>query len=102
MMNQNDKVADFAENLGQKSSSWDIMQNKYNLKQRLEKLRGIQAAQHHQTLFIKFYPIPVVGFKLGDVVTEDIADGNRSTLEGLDQTFQAGLEANFILFPKSR
>ena len=77
------------------------MQNKHNLKQRFEELRGIQAAQHHQTSFIKFYPTPAVGFNLGDIATEDIADASRSTLEGLDQTFQAGLEANFILFPKT-
>ena len=102
LMKQNNKVADFAENLVHKGSSWDIMQNKPNLKQRVEELRGIQAAQHHQTSFIKFYPTPVVGFKLGDIVTEDIADASRSSLEGLDQTLQAGLEAKFILFPKSR
>ena len=102
LMKQNNKVADFAENLVHKGSSWDIMQNKPNLKQRVEELRGIQAAQHHQTSFIKFYPTPVVGFKLGDIVTEDIADASRSTLEGPDQTLQAGLEAKFILFPKSR
>ena len=101
LMKQNNKVADFAENLVHKGSSWDIMQNKPNLKQRVEELRGIQAAQHHQTSFIKFYPTPVVGFKLGDIVTEDIADASRSTLEGLDQTLQAGLEAKFILSPKT-
>ena len=101
LMKQNNKVADFAENLMQKSSSWDIMQNKHNLKQRFEELRGIQAAQHHQTSFIKFYPTPSVGFNLGDIATEDIADASRSTLEGLDQTLQAGLEANFILSPKT-
>ena len=101
LMKQNNKVADFAENLVQKSSSWDIMQNKHNLKQRFEELRGIQAAQHHQTSFIKFYPTPAVGFNLGDIATEDIADASRSTLEGLDQTFQAGLEAKFILSPKT-
>ena len=102
LMKQNNKVADFAENLVHKGSSWDIMQNKPNLKQRVEELRGIQAAQHHQTSFIKFYPTPVMGFNLGDIVTEDIADASWSTLEGLDQTLQAGLEAKFILFPKSR
>ena len=101
LMKQNNKVADFAENLIQKSSSWDIMQNKHNLKQRFEELRGIQAAQHHQTSFIKFYPTPAVGFNLGDIATEDIADASRSTLEGLDQTFHAGLEAKFILSPKT-
>ena len=41
LMKQNNKVDDFAENLVQKSSSWDIVQNKYNLKQRFEELRGI-------------------------------------------------------------
>ena len=101
LMKQNNKVADFAENLVQKSSSWDIMQNKHNLKQRFEELRGIQAAQHHQTSFIKFYPTLNVGFNLGDIATENIADASWSTLEGLDQTFQAGLEANFILSPKT-
>ena len=101
LMKQNNKVADFAENLVQKSSSWDIMQNRHNLKQRVEELRGIQAAQHHQTSFIKFYPAPAVGFNLGDIATEDIADASRSTLEGLDQTLQAGLEAKFILCPKT-
>ena len=101
LMKQNNKVADFAENLIQKSSSWDVMQNKPSLKQRFEELRGIQAAQHHQTSFIKFYPTPAVGFNLGDIATEDIADAGRSTLEGLDQTFHAGLEAKFILSPKT-
>ena len=42
-----------------------------------------------------------MGFNLGDIATKDIADASRSTLEGLDQTFQAGLEAKFILFPKT-
>nr|XP_058949738.1 E3 ubiquitin-protein ligase TRIM71-like [Pocillopora verrucosa] len=101
LMKQNNKVADFAENLVQKSSSWDIMQNKHNLKQRFEELRGIQTEQHHQTSFIKFYPAPAVGSNLGDISTEDIADASRSTLEGLDQTLQAGLETKFILSPKT-
>ena len=101
LMKQNNKVADFTENLVQKSSSWDIMQNKHNLKQRFDELRGIPAAQHHQTSFIKFYPTPNVGLDLGDIATEDIADASRSTLEGLDQTLQAGLEAKFILSPKT-
>ena len=42
-----------------------------------------------------------MGFDLGDIGTEDIADASWSTLEGLDQTFQAGLEAKFILSPKT-
>ena len=98
---QNKKVADFAETMVQRSSSWNIMQNKTTLKQRFEELRGIQAAKHHQTSFIKFYAAPVVGFKLGDIATKDVADARQSTLQGLDKTLQAGVEAEFILSPKT-
>ena len=42
-----------------------------------------------------------MGIDLGDIGTEDIADASWSTLEGLDQTFQAGLEAKFILSPNT-
>ena len=97
---QNKKVADFAETMVQRSSSWNIMQNKTTLKERFEELRGIQAAKHHETSFIKFYAAPVVGFELGDIAIEG-ADANQSTLEGLDQTLQAGVEAEFILSPKT-
>ena len=38
---------------------------------------------------------------MGDISTEDKADASRSTLDGLDQTLQAGLEVKFILFPKT-
>ena len=98
---QNKKVADFAETMVQRSSSWNIMQNKTTLKQRFEELRGIQAVKHHETSFIKFYAAHVVGFKLGDIATKDVADANQSTLEGLDQTLQAGVEAEFLLSPKT-
>ena len=98
---QNKKVTDFAETMVQRSSSWNIMQNKTTLKQRFEELRGIQAAKHHETSFIKFYAAPVVGFKLGDIATKDVADARQSTLEGLDRTLQAGVEAEFILSPKT-
>ena len=100
LTNQNKKVADFAETMVQRSSSWNIMQNKTTLKQRFKELRGIQATRLQETAFIKFYAAPVVGFKLGDIVIEG-ADANQSTLEGLDQTLQAGIEAEFILSPKT-
>ena len=97
---QHKKVADFAETMVQRSSSWNIMHNNTTLKQRFEELRGIQAVKHHQTSFIKFYAAPVVDFKLGDIAIEG-ADANQSTLEGLDQTLQAGVEAEFILSPRT-
>ena len=96
---QNKKVADFAETMVQRSSSWNIMHNKTTLKQRFEELRGIQAAKHHETSFIKFYAAPVVGFKLGHITTKDVADARKSTLQRLDKTLQAGVEAEFILSP---
>ena len=97
---QNKKVADFAETVVQRSSSWDVMQNKITLKQRFEELRGVQAVRHHQTSFIKFYAAAVMGFKLGDIAIKG-AHANQSTLEGLDQILQAGVEAEFILSPKT-
>ena len=100
LMKQNNKVADFAENLIQKSSSWDVMQNKPNLEQRFEELREIQAAQHHQTSFIKIFPTPVMGFDLGDIGIEDIVDASWSTLEGLDQTFSGWFRSKVHFVPQ--
>ena len=77
------------------------MQNKTTLKQRFKELRGIEAAKHHETSYIKFYGAPVADFKLGHIAIRDGADANQSILEGQDQTLQAGVEAEFILSPKT-
>ena len=92
LMKQMNQAAEFAENLVKRSSSTAIMQNKETLKQKFEELRGVEVPQHHQTTFIKFTPASrVEDLKLGFIEITPKAD--RSRLKGLDQSFQAGVEA---------
>ena len=98
-MNQ---AAEFAENLVKRSSSTDIMQNKETLKLKFEELRGVEVPKHHQTTFAKFTAASQQDLKLGFIqVIDDKANATESTLEGLDQTLQAGVEAEFTLCPKT-
>ena len=99
LMKQMNKAAEFAENLVQRSSSTDIMQNKETLKQKFEELRGVQVPKHHQTTFIKFTAAFRQDLKLGFIEVK--ADASQSRLEGLDQSFQAGVEAEFTLYAKT-
>ena len=103
LMKQMNQAAEFAENLVQRSSSTDIMQNKKTLKQKFEELRGVQVPKHHQTTVAKFNAAcRVEDVKLGFIeTTEYKADASKSTLDGLDQTLQAGVEAELTLSPKS-
>ena len=101
LMKQMSQAAEFAENLVQRSSSTDIMQNKETLKQKFEELRGVQVPKHHQTTFVKFTAaFRVEDLKLGFVEVTP-ADANQSRLEGLDQSFQAGVETEFTLYAKT-
>ena len=101
LMKQMNQAAEFAENLVKRSSSTDIMLNKETLKQKFEELRGVEVPKHHQTTSIKFIAASrVEDLKLGFIEINP-ADANRSTLEGLDQSFQAGVEAEFALCPKT-
>jgi len=103
LVKQMNQAVEFANNLTQRSSSSDIMRNKKTLKERFEELRVTEVPKHGETSFVKFSAAsPVEGLKLGFIETEEIkADANRSRLEGLDQTFQAGVEAEFTLYPKT-
>ena len=101
LMKQMNQAAEFAENLVKRSSSTDIMLNKKTLKQKFEELRVVEVPKHHQTTFIKFTAASrVEHLKLGFIEVTP-ADANRSALEGLDQSFQAGVEAEFTLCPKT-
>ena len=82
-------AAEFAENLVQRRSAAGIIQNKHILRQKLEELRGVQVPKHHQATFVKFAAVSQHNFKLG------------STLEGLEKTIQAGVEAKFTLCPQT-
>ena len=103
LVKQMNQVVEFANNLTQRSSSSDIMRNKITLKQRFEELRVIEVPKHGETSFVKFSAASrVEGLKMGYIETVDIkADANQSWLERLEQTFQAGVEAELTLYPKT-
>ena len=101
LVKQMNQAAQFAENLVQRTSSSDIMQNKETLRTKFEELLRVAVPKHQQTTFIKFTATSQKDLKLGFIeVTEGTANAAKSTLEGLDQTFQAGVEAEFTLCPK--
>ena len=96
-MNQ---ATEFAENLVQ--SSLNIIQTKTTLKQKFQELCGVEISRHHPTTFVKFTAASQQHIKLGFIqLTEEPAKAAKSTLEGLDRTFQAGVEAEFTLCLKT-
>ena len=102
LVKQMNQAVEFANNLTQRSSSSDIMRNKKTLKERFEELRVTEVPKHGETTFVKFCAASrVEGLKLGFIETVVKADANRSWLEGLEQTLQAGVEAEFTLHPKT-
>ena len=104
LVKQMKQAVEFANNLTERSSSSDIMKNKITLKQRFEELRVTKVPKHSETSsFVKFSPASrVEGLRLGFIETEEIkVDAKRSRLEGLNQTLQAGVEAEFTLYPKT-
>ena len=94
LVKQMNQAVQFAENLVQRSSALDIIQTMTALKQKFEELRGVEVPKHHQTTFAKFNAASQQDLKLGFIQLAAI-----STVEGLDQTFQAGVEAEFTLCP---
>ena len=102
LVKQMNQAAAYAENLVQNSSSSDVMQIKETLEQKFEKLRGVEVPRHHQTTFVKFSEAPrLVDWKLGVIEVTPTADAERSRLEGLDQSFQAGVEAELTFYGKT-
>ena len=84
LVKQMNQAAQFAENLVQRTSSSDIMQNKETLKTKFEELLRVEVPKHQQTTFIKFVAASQKDVKLGFIeVTEDSAKAAKSTLEGL-------------------
>jgi len=101
LLKQMKQAVEFAKNLAERSSSSDIMRNKDTLKQRFEVLREIEVPKHDETSFVKFTTASAKQLKLGFIETIPKADAKRSTLEGLKQTLQAGVEAVFTLCLKT-
>ena len=100
LVKQMKQAVEFANNLAQRSSSSDIMRNKETLKQRFEELRTVETPRQNETTFVKFSAASVEGLTLGDITIEG-ANAIHSTLEGLEQTLEAGVEAVFTLCPKT-
>ena len=102
LVKQIHQAAQFAENLVQRSPGWDIIKTRTTLKHKFQELRGVEISRHHPTTFVKFTVASQQDLKLGFIqLTEKPAKAATSTVEGLDQTFQAGVEAEFTLCPKT-
>ena len=96
------QAAEFAESLVQRRSAVDIIQNKNKSRQKLEELRRVEVPKHRQATFVKFTAASQHNFKLGSIqVSEKPKIAAKSTLEGLDQTFQVGVQAKFTLCPRT-
>ena len=99
-LKQMSQAAEFAENLVQRRSAADIIQNKNNLK--LEELCGVEVPKHRQATFVKFTAASQHNFRLGSIqVSKKPAIVAKSTLEGLNQNFQVNEQAKFTLCPRT-
>ncbi|KAL9955955.1 hypothetical protein ACROYT_G037362 [Oculina patagonica] len=97
---QIDQAIQFANNLVQGSSSLDIMQSNKNLEQRFKDLNKTPFPALPVSSFVKFVStIAPESLGLGFMATSE-TDVHRSTLEGLTQDSQAGVETEFVVCPK--
>ena len=100
LIKQLGQAVEFANNLIQRSSSSDIMQSKKNLEQRFQDLNKTPVQPLPVSSFAKFvWTVAPESLRLGFVTTSE-TDLHRSTVEGLTENFQAGLEAEFVVCPK--
>ena len=96
------QACEFSENLVQRGSTMDIIQNKYKLMHKLEELRGVEVPKHRQATFVKFTAASQRNFKLGSIqVSEKPAVAAKFILQGPDETFRAGVEAKLTLCPRT-
>ena len=96
------QAAEFSENLVQRGSTMDIIQNKYKLRHKLEELRGVEVPKHRQATFVKFTAASQRNFKLGSIqVSKKPAVAAKFILQGPDETCRAGVEAKLTLCPRT-
>ena len=98
---QLNQAVEFSNNLVERSSSSDIMQNKKNVEQRIEDLIKITMPALPVSSSVEFVSTcePEL-FRLGFTKFSE-TDVHGSTVEGLSQNFQAGLEAELLICPKT-
>ncbi|CAH3187833.1 unnamed protein product [Porites evermanni] len=91
----------FASELAQRSSSADIIGNRKNLQERFEELRKTQMPDLPAGSFVKFVSTCKLDTLSLGIIKSTETDPNKSTIEGLKQTFQAGVEAEISVCPKT-
>ena len=95
------KATEFATELAQRSSCSDIMRTKENLGKRFEELTEIQFRAIPNISSVKFVSTIEPGnLSLGFIKSSE-TDPNGSTFEGLQQNFQAGVEAEITICPRT-
>ena len=95
------QAAEFASELAQRSSSADIIGNRKNLQERFEELRKTQMPALPASSFVKFMSSCKLDTLSLGIIKSTETDPNKSTIEGLKQTFQAGVEAEISICPKT-
>ena len=98
---QLNQAVEFSNNLVERSSSSDIMQNKKNVEQRFEDLIKTTMPALSVSSSVEFVSTcePEL-FRLGFTKFSE-TDVQGSTVEGLSQNFQAGREAELVICPKT-
>ncbi|PFX21615.1 E3 ubiquitin-protein ligase TRIM71 [Stylophora pistillata] len=98
---QLDQAFEFSINLVERSSSSDIMQNKKNVEERVEDLIKTTMPALPVSSFVEFESTcEPESLNLGFTKFSE-TDVQGSTVEGLDQNFQAGVEAELMICPKT-
>ncbi|CAH3112242.1 unnamed protein product, partial [Pocillopora meandrina] len=98
---QLDQAFEFSNNLVERSSSSDIMQNKKNLQERIEDLIKTTMPALPVSSCVEFVSTcEPESLSLGFTKFSE-TDVQGSTVEGLDQNFQAGVEAELLICPKT-
>ena len=95
------QAAEFASELAQTSSSADIIGNRKNLQERFEELRKTEMPDLPAGSFVKFVSTCKLDTLSLGIIKSTETDPNKSTIEGLKQTFQAGVEADISICPKT-
>ena len=98
---QLDQAFEFSNNLVERSSSSDIMQNKKNVQERIEDLIKTTMPALPVSSWVDFVSTcEPESLSLGFTKFSK-TDVQGSTVEGLDQNFQAGVKAELLICPKT-
>ena len=98
---QIEQAAEFASELAQRSSSAELIGTRKNLEERFEELGKTQLPALPASSFVKFVPsFSPDTLSLGFIMYGKTDDS--LTIEGMKQTFQAGLEAEISISLKTR